>query len=45
MAYRLIVKDEAGLEAENAYLYYETQQPGLGERFLEALQKRFDDIS
>lgn len=36
-SYKLEIKEEASLEALEAYLYYEEQQKGLGERFLKQL--------
>ena len=45
MAYIVIVKQEAIEDAVEAYEYYETKQPGLGERFLEALTKRYSHLS
>ena len=37
MLYNLIIKEEALADLQNAYLYYELQQAGLGERFLTSL--------
>jgi hypothetical protein len=45
MAYKLIIKEGARLDADSAYSYYEGQQTGLGERFLSSLQERFTAIS
>lgn len=45
MEYSVIVKEEAQLEAIEAYLYYEEQQEGLGERFLLSLQRRYTSLS
>ncbi len=45
MPYKLIIKEEARLDAESAYIYYEEQQAGLGDRFLDAIQKRFSEIA
>jgi len=45
MPYTLILKEGAHLDMLDAYHYYEQQQPGLGERFLSELQKRFTAIS
>jgi len=45
MAYNLIIKDAAILDIQVAYLYYEQQQDGLGERFLGELNKRFEAIT
>lgn len=44
MAYKVIIRDEADRDAQEAYDYYEQQQPGLGEEFLMALVKRYDDL-
>lgn len=44
MAYLRIVKEEAHFDIANAYLYYKEKQPGLGEKFLQALIKRYDDL-
>lgn len=45
MGYTLVVKKEAREDILNAYLYYEEQQEGFGERFLTEVQRRLDDIS
>ena len=44
MTYSLVIKAEANLEIVDAYLYYEEQQKGLGERFLKQLDKYFSKI-
>jgi len=44
MKYDLEVKDEARKEIIKAYLYYEKEQTGLGERFLTNLDKYFNRI-
>jgi plasmid stabilization system protein ParE len=44
MKLKLEIKEEADEEIIDAYLYYETQQNGLGERFLMQLGKFFDEI-
>jgi len=41
----LVVKQEAQEDMVDAYLYYEEQQEGLGERFLAEVNKRLDDLS
>lgn len=41
----LVIKEEARLDMLEAYLYYEQQQVGLGERFLSEVKKRLDDIT
>ena len=45
MAYDLIIREEANEEVVHAYLYYEETQEGLGERFLEELAARYQDIA
>ncbi len=45
MSYKLIIKEEAIADMQEAYDYYEEQQTGLGERFLAALQERFASLS
>lgn len=44
MNYKLEIKEEANLEIITAYLYYEKLQEGLGERFLNHLDKYMDWI-
>jgi ParE toxin of type II toxin-antitoxin system, parDE len=41
MAYRLIIRKAAA----EAFDYYESRQPGLGNRFLAAVPGRYNDIS
>lgn len=36
---------EAHNDALNAYLYYEGQRPGLGDKFLVSLDKKYDDLT
>jgi hypothetical protein len=45
MAFEVIIKAEAHEDALRAFLYYEGQKEGLGEKFLEALSKRYNDLS
>jgi hypothetical protein len=45
MPYNLVIKEEAHKDAAEAYYYYETKVPGLGERFLNALKQRYFDLS
>jgi plasmid stabilization system protein ParE len=45
MPFNVIVKEEAHKDALEAYNYYEEKSPGLGERFLEALQLRYIELS
>ena len=44
MAYRLIVLNAAAEDTSEAYNYYETLKPGLGDQFLEELLERFNEI-
>lgn len=44
MKYTVEIKDEARREIIESYLYYESEQPGLGERFLTRLDDYFDRI-
>src|SRR5687767_187305 len=44
MAYNIIIKEEAHLDTSTAYDYYENEQKGLGEEFLEELEKRYHDL-
>jgi hypothetical protein len=39
--YRLVIKEEALGDMQNAYDYYENLKSGLGERFLEVLEEYF----
>jgi len=45
MAYKIVIKDEARLDTEAAYDYYENAREGLGEEFLLELVKKYDDLS
>ena len=45
MTFTVIIKQEAYNDIKEAYDYYEYKQIGVGEVFLNALQKRFDDLS
>ena len=45
MAYTLVVKEEAQADALEAYLYYEGRSVGLGERFLNELTLRYQQIA
>ena len=40
MIYEIIIKEEAYLDLQKAYDYYEEQKSGLGERFLENVKQR-----
>ncbi|WP_294285940.1 type II toxin-antitoxin system RelE/ParE family toxin [uncultured Chryseobacterium sp.] len=44
MMYKLIVQEEAGLEILETYIYYESMQTGLGEKFLMQVEKYFLQI-
>ena len=44
MTRRFIVRPRAERDIQSAYDWYESQEPGLGERFLEAVQKRLEAI-
>jgi len=44
MIYKLIVQEEAGLEILETYIYYESIQTGLGEKFLLQVEKYFLQI-
>ena len=44
MKYALIVKPAAELDLQDAYLWYEEKQAGLGATFLEAVEAQFDRI-
>jgi plasmid stabilization system protein ParE len=41
---RLIVRPEAEADISDAYAWYETQWPGLGQRFLGEVSRCFDQI-
>jgi toxin ParE1/3/4 len=45
MAFTVIVKQGATQDAVEAYNYYETKQPGLGEKFIKALIKRYRELA
>lgn len=45
MTYVVEIKDEARLDALEAFLYYEEKKDGLGEEFLEVLTKQYEDLS
>lgn len=44
MKFNLEIKEEAHLEALDAYLYYEFKSDGLGEKFFKQLDKYLDKI-
>ncbi len=45
MSLPVVLRDEAQVEFDEAFDYYETQRPGLGVEFAECVQKVFDRIS
>ena len=45
MSFTVIVKQEAHQDTIDAYDYYEEKLTGLGERFLNALQQRYKELS
>jgi plasmid stabilization system protein ParE len=45
MPFTVVVKQEAHQDTIEAYNYYEQKQPGLGERFLKALFKRYGELA
>ena len=44
MAFNILIKEEARLDTATAYYYYEDKRKGLGEEFLEELEKRYQDL-
>jgi hypothetical protein len=44
MAYNIIVKAEAHTDILEAYLYYEELKTGLGEKLIECLLQRYEDL-
>jgi plasmid stabilization system protein ParE len=44
MTRRFIVRPRAERDIQSAYDWYESQEPGLGERFLETVRKRLEAI-
>lgn len=44
MSYEVIFKEEADREVIDSYLWYEKQQPGLGEFFLREVEKHINII-
>ena len=45
MAYKVTIREEAQADSQEAFDYYEQQRTGLGEEFLIALIKRYDDLA
>lgn len=44
LSYKIIIRDDADRDAQEAYDYYEKQRPCLGEEFLMELVKQFDEL-
>ena len=44
MTRRFIIRPRAERDIQSAYDWYESQEPGLGEEFLEAVRKRLEAI-
>lgn len=44
MMYHLILKEEASVDIEEAFIYYEEQSAGLGLRFIQELDIHFNRI-
>lgn len=44
MSYELIITRKAKIEINEAYIYYETAKPGLGEKFIGLLEVYFNRI-
>lgn len=45
MAYELLISSVAFIETEEAYIFYEEQQSGLGERFLVSVEAAYLKLS
>ena len=45
MIYQLLINEEAQKEFENAALWYELQQRGLGDRFINIIQAKLELIA
>lgn len=45
MAYKIVIKEEAKLDTEEAYNYYENEKANLGEEFLEELTRIYNRIA
>lgn len=45
MAYRIIISSPAETDTIEAYIFYEKQQNGLGERFLKSLEESYYKLS
>lgn len=44
MDYNIIISIEAEKDTSDAYIYYENQQPGLGDRFLDELTRFYKKL-
>lgn len=44
MEYKIIISTAAENDTNESYIYYEQQQPGLGERFLEELTEFYNKL-
>ena len=44
MGFDLIIKAEAHEDVLSAFVYYEEQQQGLGEKFLKSLDEKYSDL-
>ncbi len=45
MAYNIIILPDAETDTLDAYIFYETQQSGLGERFLKSVEESYKKLS
>ncbi len=45
MAYKITIQEQAIEDTEIAYNHYEDEKLGLGDDFLDELEKRYDDLS
>lgn len=45
MAYNVIILPTAELDTIEALIFYDTQQPGLGERFLNSIEESYKKLS
>jgi plasmid stabilization system protein ParE len=44
MKYKLIIKEEAVIEIEDAFIWYEKEKVGLGQEFVAALEEDYEKI-
>jgi toxin ParE1/3/4 len=42
--YRLILQPEAEVDLESAFVWYESKREGVGERFIHAVERAFEQI-